>query len=64
MKKVLYLLLKIVKFALLATFKVFKFLFFMAIYSDSQSHINTCNAITGKDQRDYKNRVGKYNNND
>lgn len=36
----------------------------MAIYSDSQSHINTCNAITEKDQRDYKNRVGKYNNND
>ena len=62
MKTVLFLVWKMVKLTFSTIFKIFKFLFFIAIYSDSQAHINTCNAIAEKDQRDYNNRVGKYSN--
>lgn len=62
MKTVLFWVLKMVKLTFSTIFKIFKFLFFIAIYSDSQAHINTCNAIAEKDQRDYNNRVGKYRN--
>lgn len=62
MKIALVFVLKMVKFTFSVIFKFFKFIFFIAIYSDSQDHINTCNEIAEKDKRDYNNRVGKYSN--